>query len=447
MATQADIDAVIARTNAIWSIPARRNEHYGNILKTVQVNAIRGMTAALEFSWPVVAIAGANGSGKTTLLQLCSAAYVGEQGRAYRIGDWVRGAIANETPAFDATSSVAFSFWNDHPAVTIPYQRDRTRWGYPRHNNPTRRVEFVGITSFLPRVERKDRVHMFRSRLEIQESAAFDAPLMASICSVLEIPYERGELHTVSAAAGRYWQAWVPQIKKGEATYAEPHMGAGEQKVIGLIRSLEALPSSSLILLEEPEIMLHSDAQRGLAWYLMNLSLRRGHQIIVATHSTELFQALPIEARTVLVRKRTGIEVVPRAPYITAARQLARVATTNKDLVLVEDEVAQTFLIELMRKYDRTLLLNCSIVPVGNTVQVYQLVRKFRAERVRAIGVRDADTGDAPGAGIFSLPGTVAPEELLLHVANVALAEQIINGITDCYNRAVVAGVGLRGST
>jgi predicted ATP-dependent endonuclease of OLD family len=39
-------------------------------------------------------------------------------------------------------------------------------------------------------------------------------------------------------------------------------MGAGEQKVVRLVQELERLPARSLILLEEPELTLHPDAQR-----------------------------------------------------------------------------------------------------------------------------------------------------------------------------------------
>ena len=98
-----------------------------------------------------------------------------------------------------------------------------------------------------------------------------------------------GTMHTVGLPKGD-WTDNLPQVRRGESTYGEPHMGAGEQKVIRLIQALEAAKPRSLILLEEPEITLHPDAQKGLAWYLMSLARRKGHQIIVATHSAALFE-------------------------------------------------------------------------------------------------------------------------------------------------------------
>jgi hypothetical protein len=223
-------------------------------------------------------------------------------------------------------------------------------------------------------------------------------------------------------------------------------MGAGEQKVINLVRSLEAMPVRSLILLEEPEITLHSDAQRGLAWYLMSLARRKGHQIIVATHSAELFETLPPEARVLLARRTGAVDVIPRPPYIAAARELARVAYANRDLILVEDAVGQAFLTEILRRYDIQLFENSCIVPVGNTDDVYRLVRSFRDQRVRAVGVRDPDIGADPPNAMFSLPGQLAPESLLLAEPNIRSASRFMDGITNALTRAAARGLGLQGS-
>nr|WP_116576355.1 AAA family ATPase [Ralstonia pickettii] len=440
------IDSEISRINEKWENPQARNGLFGNILKSATVKNVRGLSSSIEFSWPITAIAGTNGSGKTTILQLCSAAYVGQQGgRQYKIGDWVRSALGGETPAFNETSSISFSFWNDHPTLSIPYQKERTRWGYPRHGNPVRNVAFFGITTFAPRIERKDRLHVFRSKLEVRASTKFTAELLESMSTVLGVPYPDGSMHQVGLPKGD-WSDFLPQVKRGQNTYGEPHMGAGEQKVIRLIQALEALEPKSLVLLEEPEITLHPDAQRGLAWYLMSLARRKGHQILVATHSADLFESLPVEARVLLARTKQGVTVVPKAPAIAAARALSGIAKTNKDLILVEDVVGQEFLCEILRRMDKSILANCSIVPVGNTDDVYRMVTRFRNEGVRAIGVRDPDIGDAPAHGVFSLPGTVAPETLLLSTTNIEAAENLLNGIGDAFDKAKVAGLKFAGS-
>lgn len=449
MATKDQIDSAIGRINEVWSNPQARDGRYGNILKNLGVRGVRGLTLDLEFPWPVVAIAGTNGSGKTTLLQMCSAAYVkhGSETRNFKLGDWVRGALGNETPALADGASVTFGFWPAGLApVDIPYRKEDTRWRYPRRNNPSRNVEFVGIASFAPRIERKDRLHVFKTQIGVQRSEDFSAELLRSLSSVLGRSYDEGRMNTVGLEQGT-WEENLPQVRRGEFIYGEPHMGAGEQKIIRLLNSLEAIPAKSLILLEEPEITLHPDAQVGLAWYLMSLSYRKGHQIVVATHSTDLFETLPQQARLLLVRRPNGVDVVPRAPRLAAARELTGVAMANKVLIFVEDLAGKLFISEILRRFDRGLFNGASVIPVGNTDDVFRLTRSFREEGCRAIGVRDADIGDAPTLGVLSLPGNEAPESLLLSEENIRNCDEgALDGITLAFDRSRAAGHGKAGS-
>ncbi len=448
MATQQQVDAEISRINDIWANPQARDGLYGNILRKVVAFSVRGLGRSdVEFSWPVTAIAGTNGSGKTTILQLCSTAYQRPAGggRDYKLGDWIRNAIGQQTPAVTAGSAVGFSFWNNAQNLIIPYQPEQTRWGYPRRGNPARHVTFVGIAAYAPRIERKDRMHVFRSRIDIRQSAEFSNDVLSSISTVLGVTYDAGQNNVVGLPQGP-WAETMPQVRRGVFTYGEPHMGAGEQKVIRLINALEQVPVRSLVLLEEPEITLHPDAQRGLAWYLMSLSRRKGHQIIVSTHSTEIFETLPRQARLLMVKSRDGVSVVPRAPSITAARQLAGVVKTNNELILVEDEVGKRFLSEILRQFDRALFDGCSIVPVGNVDDVFRLTQAFRAGGCRAVGVRDPDIGDDPPNGVFSLPGNLAPEALLLERENLMAAEALLNGLGEAFERARAVGIGRVGS-
>jgi predicted ATPase len=107
--------------------------------------------------------------------------------------------------------------------------------------------------------------------LQITGTKELEPRVVESISKILGCSYEKAKLHTVSISKGQ-WSENLPELTRTGANYSEPHMGAGEQKVVRLVVSLENLPDKSLVLLEEPEITLHPDAQRGLAWYLMTLS-------------------------------------------------------------------------------------------------------------------------------------------------------------------------------
>lgn len=447
MATDQDIRQAVSSLDEKWDNPPTRNSLFGNILKSVEVENIRGLNVTLEFTWPVTAVGGINGAGKTTLIQIASCAYIKNVGgRYYKLGDWIRSALEGESPAVTLPAHVGFTFWDETSSFDIPYDLKRTRWNYPRRENPERYVEFIGIAAFAPRIERRDRTHVFRNRLQITDTQVFDPREVESISKILGTPYEQAKLHTVSTPRGE-WSETLPELSRQGANYSEPHMGAGEQKIVRLVHNLESLPPKSFILLEEPEITLHPDAQRGLAWYLMTLSRRKGHQIIIATHSPEIFEALPSKARVLLVRDRDGRpEILHNVRYLSVARELSSQVRTNNDLILVEDPVAKTMLLEVFRRHGRELLLNTAIIPIGNTDDIQRMVTLFRSQGVQAVGVRDPDIGDNPNDGMFSLPGNLSPEQTLLHEENIVAAASYVDGLQDAFERAKMHGLGFDGS-
>ncbi len=401
----------------------------------------------LGFDWPVTVIAGANGSGKTTVLQLCSAAYQNPTGggRNYRIGEWVRNVIGGQSPIYRAVANVEFHFEGEARPLTVPYIATTTRWGYPRRGNPVRNVVFYGVGAFAPRIEKKDRLSVVGARLRIHQTIPFTAETLQSISTILGVTYDAGCTHLVGSA-GSYWRDSVTEVRRGLHTYGEPHMGAGEQKVVRLVVAIEALPPKSLVLLEEPEITLHPDAQRGLAWYLMNVAKRKGHQILLTTHSTVIFDTLPQAARILLVRGADNVRVIPQAPEIAAARELSGAVHRGGELILVEDDVAKQLMLELLRRFDSNLLRSAAVVVVGDTDQVRILVSSFRQEGCKAVGVRDPDIGPSDAAGLVSLPGRLAPEAELLEPNNLTRAEVYLHGLGDAFEQARRAGLTSGGS-
>lgn len=394
MLTDAEVAAAVQATDEVWRDANVRRNLFGNALKKVRVAGIRGINAEIEFGWPVVAVAGVNGTGKTTLLQIASAAYSRAQGgRYYKLGEWIRNELHGDTPPVSANARVAFSFL-DTPDIPVPYEAANSRWRYPRRGNPQRYVEFIGITSFSPRIEQRGRVHVFQSRLEIRASEPLSRQAIQSISTICGRAFTAGHVHTVGSPNGT-WSESLPQLTRDAVTYSEPHMGAGEQKVVRLVRQLERLPRQSLIILEEPELTLHPDAQRGLAWYLMGLARRQGHQILIATHSADIFETLPQAARVLLVRgPRGAIDVLPNAKYLAAARELAANVRLNKDIILVEDAVAARLLNEILLRYSRAVLSHCTVVPVGSANDVRRLVASFTQAGVRV--KRKSKRGTAP---------------------------------------------------
>ena len=191
--------------------------------------------------------------------------------------------------------------------------------------------------------------------------------------------------------------------------YSEAHMGFGEARVMHLVTLLETLPEKCLVLIEEPETSLHPSAQYELGSYLVSVSSRRGHQIMLTTHSAFLLQALPAESRIYLEQSPGGIMVTPGLTALQA-QSLMTHGEQKGFHILVEDDCACAILREILLRGDPNLLKTAGIYPAGDAKFVARSVQVFHAAHIPAAAVRDADKGDVPKDSVFSLPGSQPPE-------------------------------------
>lgn len=112
----------------------------------------------------------------------------------------------------------------------IVYHSDkRNRWEYLRRKKAERNVEFLKISDFVPRIEKRDKVNTTRSKIEIKNSEEIDSNIVQSISRVLSIPYEEASEHSVGTSKNT-WTEILPTVKRNNIIYSESHMGAGEHK-------------------------------------------------------------------------------------------------------------------------------------------------------------------------------------------------------------------------
>ena len=218
--------------------------------------------------------------------------------------------------------------------------------------------------------------------------------------------YDTMRQNTVSYATRK---RSVVRVQRGTSQYSEAHMGYGEARSQYLIQTIESLPPHSLVLIEEPEISLHSHAQHEFGCYLLNVSSRNGHQVLLTTHSEPLLAALPSESRVYLHAGTEGSEVI-RGLTATEAKSLMANGLEKALHVLVEDRVASAILAELIRRVDATLLSTIGIYVAGGASEISAAVRTVGATGLPVAGVLDGDRAANPRENIFKLPGTGAPE-------------------------------------
>jgi len=192
-------------------------------------------------------------------------------------------------------------------------------------------------------------------------------------------------------------------------SYSENNMGFGEGRILYTVDKLETSPEHSLFILEEPETSLHESAQHEFAKYLIDVCHRRHHQIILSTHSSVILNALPSDARKLLIRSEDGVDIKNRISTSQAKSILSAGNTRDLD-VCVEDRFAKVLLTEVIRTKKKELLKSIAIHDIGDKNAVREAVSVLTKTGRKAIAIRDADVGSHHSEGLFSFPGSLPPE-------------------------------------
>ena len=403
----------------MYEVP-NRYANFGDCLVSMHVRGFRCHTdTMIEAHSPITAFCGLNGTGKSTLLQLAATAYRrpgGEPGRYYIASFIVAGTLDPAPYAVGATAE--FGYWQEDRSprkLSVTRFELGKRWtGYKRQ--PARTVYFAGMGLYLPRIELWDFAMRNARTLQVLSTEAFPDDARTWVERILGGHYDAMDRNTIKHP--RQAQKIVTAVRSG-VRYSEANMGWGEGRVQHFVQQLESLPEKSLILLEEPETSLHQSAQFELGRYLIDVCIRRKHQVFLTTHAERLLASLPSASRIYLDRSCGTLRPINGLSSAQAASLMAN-AGTKALHILVEDSVAQAVLREILRRVDSAFLRTVDIHPVGDKDAIQRTMHTLAAAELPLAAVRDADTGANPQQDMFSLPGTQPPEKEILACAKVA---------------------------
>lgn len=403
--------ADVSKKLASKFVRSSRYANFGACINTLRVRGFRGITCDIDFEYPVTAITGLNGAGKSTVGQLLLCGHKKLSTADYKrwyVKDFFPVSVADPEP-FVSNASVEYRYQtnspNDDQSLTVT--RAISEWsGYKRQ--PEKAAIYIGLTFYLPKVERRDLTIYSAKNITLTERAEVDGGATWA-SRILGNTYEEVFFQGVESAKRT---AELGMAKRFNSTYSENNMGFGEGRVIHTIRLLESCPAQSLVILEEPETSLHEYAQYEFAKYLMDVSFRRGHQIAFSSHSSAMIRALPPAGRKMLSRDANGVQVYDRLSSIHLRNALSE-GHEGHLVVCVEDAFAQSLLREIIRQRKPELLRRIKVLPFGDAIAVKGAVKVLLNSNVKAVGVRDGDQPEVIQEKLRSLPGDCAPEKLV----------------------------------
>jgi len=404
--------------------------NFGPALSSVTIHGFRGIeNLTIDIESPITAITGLNGTGKSTIAQLCICGYKKPKTESKKysrqyIAKYFPASKADPNPFLD-DASVNYSYLtNAHDTVQeVKVYRSNSQWeGYKRQ--PERHCRYIGFSFYIPKVERIDISIYGRDSVEISNENSLNDYAIQAISKILNHPYS---LLTSATVKHKKIVTDIGFASKFGKKYSENNMGFGEGRLFYIVNSLETAPEQSLFILEEPETSLHEHAQYEFAKYLIDVVIRRKHQIVLTTHSKTIINALPRDSRKMLYYEGSNLRISNQTSTAEATGLLSLGRSADK-IILVEDLKAKALLTEVIRKAKPTLLNGVRISFVGNDDVVSNLTKRFTSDGYNTVGVRDGDKGEDLRNKIYKLPGSLPPEK------EVFCSDNVVSLISSHYN-------------
>lgn len=376
--------------------------------------SVRGLTELeIEFNYPITAFAGINGAGKSTLLALASCAYHAQKNAYksprrklpyYTFSDFF--IQHKEEKALDGVTiwyGIAHDNWKKSERLPdgrgLGYQERRKsnggKWNaYDGRVKKT--VAFLGIERIVPHSERSQSRSYSRSFADVKPRG-WEDKVREAVGFILGKTYD--DFRYLEHA--RYS---LPIVKVKGTTYSGFNMGAGENALFEIFSTIYACGERALLVMDEIELGLHAKAQKLFMKKLKEVCRETGTQVICTTHSREIFECLPDDARYFIEAvggktKLTG----GISPEFAFAKMGA--PGGNELEIFVEDDVGKALIQSALRASTRTRV---TIRVIGSATAI--------ARQLAAVYVRQDDRAVI---AVFDGDQRVQEKENLGHAKNM----------------------------
>lgn len=250
-------------------------------LINMHVDNLKGIkNLDISFDKRITAIMGVNGAGKSTILHALACVY-----KPYRSEEDYKFSFFF-TPNPDSSwrnSKFSITYWdeNSQKEYIREYRKNADRWA-PRYvDRPQRDTYFIGIETCVPEIEKERQTSYIDYKTSLANERNADK-IIRSAAYILNKDYDQLNYHKTKK------KELLGVHTKGNMRYSSLSMGAGEQRVLRILRTIYTANTYSLILIDEIDILLHVMALKRLISILSEVAEQRNLQIIFTTHSMEM---------------------------------------------------------------------------------------------------------------------------------------------------------------
>lgn len=360
---------------------------------------LRGINSLdIHFDYPITAIAGKNGAGKSTILALACCAYHNSKNGFkspkrkmpyYTFSDFFVQHTEEIPPqGVDIRYSIAHNHWKKTESfpegIGIGWQqrwkRKEGKWN-DYAERVKRNVVFLGIDRIVPHSERSQSRSYSRVFKEAK-SKGWEDKVKAAVGYILGKSYDKFRYleHTKYS---------LPIVQIGDTIYSGFNMGAGENALFEIFSTIYSCGEGALLVMDEIELGLHAEAQKKFIDRLKDVCLETHTQVICTTHSKEIFDCLPYDARFFVECINGKTKITDSISSEFAFSKMAAIAG-NELNIFVEDEVARAI---LQSSLPASIRSRVSITVIGSaSALARQLAALYvRGEEKPTLAIFDGD--------------------------------------------------------
>ncbi|MDE2594030.1 MAG: AAA family ATPase [Burkholderiales bacterium] len=377
------------------------NDNAHALLRRVilEEGVLRGINSLdVTFQYPITAFAGRNGAGKSTILAMACCAYHNtksgfklpkRKNTYYTFSDFfVQHAEEVPPEGIEIIYHIAHNKWNksaSHPdGIGVGTQRRRKNRGGKWNDYDSRvkkNVVFLGIERIVPHSERSQSRSYSRS-FENSLPKGWEDKVKDAVGFVLGRNYDEFRYLEHSKYS-------LPIVKVGNVVYSGFNMGAGENALFEIFSTIYSCGSGALLVMDEIELGLHAEAQKRFIQRLKDVCFDTHTQVICTTHSCEILDCLPYDARFFVESVQGRTKITEGISSDFAFSKMASLPSAEIE-ILVEDEVAKSILFSAL---PTTLRSRLAIHVIGSATALSRQLAAIhvRGESKPTIAIFDGD--------------------------------------------------------
>lgn len=250
-------------------------------LVNMHIDNLKGIkNLDIKFDKNLTAIMGVNGVGKSTIIHALACIC-----RPYNSEEDYKFSFFF-TPNPDSSwknSKFSIMYWdeNSQKEYIREYRKNTDRWAPRYTDRPQRDTYFIGIETCVPEIEKERQTSYIDYKTSLASEKNSDK-IIKSAAFILNKDYDQLNYHKTKK------KELLGVHTKCNVKYSSLSMGAGEQRVLRILKTIYMANAYSLILIDEIDLLLHVVALKRLIHVLSEIAIQRHLQVIFTTHSMEM---------------------------------------------------------------------------------------------------------------------------------------------------------------